>query len=330
MAHTLPELVHARQWSGALHHTTTTALVDEFYWCDPLNKEGCARQLRKLAAGVWMLRWTVLCSELFLVMTVSALTLAVFRQDVTRASAYFNVVYTVTYASFLVAYAAMRTAPAPSFVSGVAFYFLGYAASFFMCVAQLTGNTAAPALYALSSLLFLVGSAFLVFSTWSPDLWRMSPTRLGESSLFWGSAAFLCGSGIFTADATCGIAGIFKDYAQPALLSGLGFFATGRLFFLRGAVTPKCGVFFRATAAATITDTADILHTVPYGTIGTPFQPSCVNPLFLTDTDRARSLVNERKPTPEELLAVERFHLMLEKHAAVSAAEVDEQKPEMA
>jgi hypothetical protein len=42
-------------------------------------------------------------------------------------------------------------------------------------------------------------------------------------------------------------------------------------------------------------------------------------------------LVNEGKPTPKELIAVERFHSMLDKHAAVSAAaEVEEQKPEMA
>jgi len=44
---------------------------------------------------------------------------------------------------------------------------------------------------------------------------------------------------------------------------------------------------------------------------------------------KAVRLVNEGKPTPKELMAVERFHSMLEKHAAVSSAEVEEQKPEM-
>jgi len=218
--------------------------------------------------AVWIARWGVFCAWIFFYQTLAALVMASFQitgNTTCVVQLVFQVVYTCTYTSFLGVYSRMRVMPPLDYVLGVVLYTLGYACFVALYAVVLVMEDAEDAamassgLYLAGSLLFLAGSAVLVRATVPPPI-PMVMRELSftehvrarfsmidqQSSLFWGSMAFLMGSVLFTVDSAWGLHGGSK----PALASvfnismGYALFTVGRLYFLWGSTTADCDALF--------------------------------------------------------------------------------------
>ena len=83
----------------------------------------------------------------------------------------------------------------------------------------------------------LIGS-FLMYSTALKRIHEYNPF-LKSSALFWGSSCFLGGSMCFAMDADSSGLG-----ARENGIVGYILFTLGRIFFIRGSQTQRCGVLF--------------------------------------------------------------------------------------
>lgn len=68
-----------------------------------------------------------------------------------------------------------------------------------------------------------------------------------QSSLFWGSTAFLLGSCLFLLDSSWSL--VHAESKQEGIsliccIAGYSFFTVGRIYFLWGSTTADCNVFF--------------------------------------------------------------------------------------
>ena len=145
----------------------------------------------------------------------------------------------------MIAYSKMTTRPSLAYMLGVFLYLAGYVAFACLTLAAIVGTTL-PGCYSAGSLLFAIGSAFLVRATVGPlppKPWDMVTRGFLASlfgkpwSLFWGSAAFLLGSCAFARD---------SFFSSPNnAVAGYALFIVGRLFFLWGSTTQEVDIFFR-------------------------------------------------------------------------------------
>jgi len=208
--------------------------------------------------GKGMEVYTVACCWLFavqtLVQTAQALTaptvLDVDSQALTagQSNLAFNSVFTVAYASFLLAFYLMRERPAATYVLGVVLYTLGYLTFVvYFGILEAGMDWGLPALYLAGAQLFLLGSMSLVIATAPKAGETWSPTAK-SAALLWGSAAFLAGSVFFTVDASQVLSG--EPYSRYAVSTGYGCFTAGRFYFLWGCTTPRVGVCFHASGRA--------------------------------------------------------------------------------
>eukprot|EP00929_Paragymnodinium_shiwhaense_P031896 TRINITY_DN17770_c0_g2_i1.p1 TRINITY_DN17770_c0_g2~~TRINITY_DN17770_c0_g2_i1.p1 ORF type:complete len:417 (-),score=40.47 TRINITY_DN17770_c0_g2_i1:530-1711(-) len=198
--------------------------------------------------SIWLSRYSMFCAELFFVMTGLGWLMALFEVSGPVwivSNIVFNAIYSTTYASFLAFYYVMSSPPTRSYVVGVAQYFLGYVT--FMVLYALVyyggfGELVAM-LYITGSALFTSGSVCLVQAT--------MPGTGSDSSLFWGSVAFLLGSVVFLADSLLPelVSVVLRPSANvqtTPLVSGLGVFTIGRIFFISGSITEDCDAFYRS------------------------------------------------------------------------------------
>merc|ERR1712130_684565 len=111
------------------------------------------------------------------------------------------------------------------------------------------GDAGLNTCYVLGSVLFLVGSVFLVTAT-SVPAYACSPLSK-SGSLFWGSVCFLMGSIAFTYDSV-----MHYNPGTPAMpwltKGGYSVFIAGRFYFVWGSLTPDCGVLLQRTPLATV------------------------------------------------------------------------------
>lgn len=210
----------------------------------------CSDRMALFVGSVYMERYGMLCAWLFFVQTFGQLLSAQLEwSQHTPFNVACNVVYSVTYLSFLVAYGVMMTPPDTRYVLGVTLYFLGYAVFLGLYLRAHFGLLGwGGELYHLGSWLFLGGSALLLLATVPPEPAkgagpRFSPHLLG-ASLWWGSFMFFVGSACFCADA----AG-FGLVGGGNVLAGLATFTIGRVFFVRGSQTRRCDFLFRSQTA---------------------------------------------------------------------------------
>ena len=221
--------------------------TEQVLWFD-MSKATTAR------TSIWIVRYGVICSHIFLFMTIAALALASLHMFSSPGvwlipNLIFNGIYTVCYASFLVLYY-VYDSPSPTFVIGVALYFVGYALFFLLfALLMLENKSTVSIFYVSASVSFTIGSVVLVHATVPLDmqgLKRFNPFRK-ISSLFWGSCFFFTGSLAFTVDSTLPLLLISLDsnVSFSLILTGLAAFAVGRGFFLHGSTTEECDMFFR-------------------------------------------------------------------------------------
>lgn len=237
--------------------------------------------MAKATTSIWIVRYGVACSHIFLLMTSAALALASLRMFSSPQATVgwlapnlvFNAIYTFCYASFLALYY-LYDSPSATFVIGVALYFVGYAL-FFLLFAFLMlkkGNgTTVSILYVSASMSFATGSVFLVHATVPSDVEGLSLRRFDPfrriSSLFWGSCFFLAGSIAFTLDSTLllSLVSLDNDVSFSLLLTGLAAFTMGRGFFLHGSTTEECDMFFRNCARCKMQPEEQVGHEICVG-----------------------------------------------------------------
>lgn len=193
-------------------------------------------------------RWEVFWAEVYLILTVTALGMHITRVDPhveVFSNMVFNGVYTWTYAACLCKYAVMSYPPSWPFRSAVALFTTGYAA-FLLKYLAAYNHMDLPWFYVAGALLFTSGSLTMFFAT------RPTPTLPPEeyssySEIHTGSAIFLLGSLVFTADSSAyvlksvSLLSISFELEQLALI----LFVLGRIFFLRGVVTPNSDMLYR-------------------------------------------------------------------------------------
>ena len=195
------------------------------------------RWSKRFVTSVNMERFGMACAWLFFIQTAMQL-LAILPDEKWSINdpmnTAFNVDYSILYAAFLLAYVELGSKLRPhwTYTSGVFLYFLGYV--LFACLYAGAGGGAG--LYHGGSWLFLVGSVLLMYATRCDNY---NPLRKG-SALFWGSTCFFLGSVMFAIDA----ASLGNPRANSII--GLVLFVLGRLFFVRGSQTARCGVFFQS------------------------------------------------------------------------------------
>eukprot|EP00756_Hemistasia_phaeocysticola_P045533 Hpha_TRINITY_DN19282_c0_g1::TRINITY_DN19282_c0_g1_i1::g.194193::m.194193 len=173
----------------------------------------------------WLPRWGILSAWLFLGITIAQLVVTALEVDGALFQCVANIFYTAAYVSFMIAYIALpqQERPDDAYVGGVACYTVGYAV-----FASLYWDSRVG-LYVTGSVLFLIGSAFLLWSTLrSRAMWLAA-----------GSLAFLLGSFAFTVDS------VGEKGSLTLLLVGYGCFTPGRLFFLLGSTGPEAGICFQ-------------------------------------------------------------------------------------
>eukprot|EP00929_Paragymnodinium_shiwhaense_P031895 TRINITY_DN17770_c0_g1_i1.p1 TRINITY_DN17770_c0_g1~~TRINITY_DN17770_c0_g1_i1.p1 ORF type:complete len:398 (-),score=12.11 TRINITY_DN17770_c0_g1_i1:521-1645(-) len=206
--------------------------------------------------SIWLPRYSMLCAELFFVMTAAGFLMALVvdvsgpRWIITNIV--FSAVYSSTYASFLAFYYAMSSPPPRSYVVGVAQYFLGYVTFLLLYILVQCGgfDGLVAILYMAGSAFFTSGSLCLVRATMPGT--RSDGTKMRvDSSLFWGSFAFLIGSVVFLADSCLPelVSAILRasgNLQTTPLACGLGTFTVGRVLFIAGSVTEDCDVFYRS------------------------------------------------------------------------------------
>eukprot|EP00401_Gymnodinium_catenatum_P078398 CAMPEP_0117576574 /NCGR_PEP_ID=MMETSP0784-20121206/62884_1 /TAXON_ID=39447 /ORGANISM="" /LENGTH=317 /DNA_ID=CAMNT_0005375863 /DNA_START=101 /DNA_END=1051 /DNA_ORIENTATION=- len=188
--------------------------------------------------SIWMSRYTLLCCWVFLLQTGIQAILAIAPppgMESIYANLVFNLVYTVTYVSFLVAYWFMYHKPAVAYMAGVALYTAGYMifALYFSVLigrdADSTSPDPTPSLYLAGSLAFLSGSISLVAATLPVGGAKFSPIA-ADASLFWGSTSFLLGSIAFTVDGARVVGG--DAYTPELAIVGYIIFEIGRAYFV--------------------------------------------------------------------------------------------------
>lgn len=203
---------------------------------------------RSFVQGIAMVRYTMMCCWMYFIMTAISFGYAIEPppgdHTATHHGIIFNSLYTATYASFVLSYMLLYKKPAMAYSWGVKLYMIGYAAfTIFYAVSLAKLSTTANYFYLLGSVLFLVGSAFLLAAT-APvpgGAGKWSPVDIG-GSLFWGSITFFIGSVAFTADAIQVVSG--KEYTKWLAIAGNAIFVVGRLYFIWGSSTGEVGVFF--------------------------------------------------------------------------------------
>jgi len=193
-----------------------------------------------------MERYGMLCGWLFFILTGLQLAALMMQHPlIVELNLAANTIYTLTYGSFLVAYAKMEHHPEWGYILGVACYLFGYAVFLTYYVHILAQQEVSNAWYFNGSLAFLLGSVFLVQVTGPRHFKDFSPID-GGAALWWGSFLFLAGSIAFEADsATVGM--LYKHGNENKGLFGLVVFLIGRVFFIRGSRTDRCNIFFCAT-----------------------------------------------------------------------------------
>ena len=201
--------------------------------------------------SVWMDRYGVATGWIFFVTTAAQLiSAACFFAINSELNMWGNLMYSVLYLSFLIAYALLKVKPSASYVGGVFLYTLGYIVflviyifaakpyvkdAVFSVEAQPQFDSLS---YHLGSWFFLLGSVLLLVATKPAAGESYSPVSKG-ASLFYGSLCFLLGSIIFAVDAS----GVLSSWEGSAYLvaGGLGMFLPGRFFFLWGSTTMRSG-----------------------------------------------------------------------------------------
>jgi len=192
-----------------------------------------------LAESVWMDRYSMLCSWLFLSQTsIQLMSHACewdsdFNVDLNQA---FNMVYAVCYVWFLSAFSLSSIPQGFLYTTGITCYSFGYV----VYAGIYSGARGQTILYHLGSWLFLVGSVSLMCSSRPKGrgcLHAYSPHRI-QSSVWWGSTMFLLGSVCFACDAS----GFGKHRINAVL--GLSCFTAGRCFFVWGSQTRRCTCIF--------------------------------------------------------------------------------------
>ena len=191
----------------------------EWVWSQTTTLEAA---LAEFTGSVHMARYTLLCCWCFLFFTLAQLALALRLLSPMAAptlQTWFNLIYTTTYGSFLLAYGFMRKRPALAYMAGVFCYALGYA-TFLVLYARLAHGErdGGGICYVVGSANFLAGSAFLVLACIPDNTSALSPVRK-SASLLWGSVAFFAGSVLFTMDA---IRGVTSGGQYTPLLTQLG------------------------------------------------------------------------------------------------------------
>jgi len=128
----------------------------------------------------------------------------------------------------------MKNRPHPSYIFGVLLYLVGYVVFAALTVASEFWEDEPRDLYTIGSVMFAIGSLFLVSSTVGPDPRKMEgdlTSFLKNWSLFVGSLAFFIGSAAFVVDS-------FVTNPANAKI-GYSWFVLGRLCFLWGSTTEK-------------------------------------------------------------------------------------------
>lgn len=226
-------------WAEAINDFTLGVKKD---WMWAPNQR-LSNSLSALVHSVHMERYTVLCCWIFFLQTLMQTTTTfgsfpLASENVGKMHISFNVVYSLCYMSFLIAYRFMLRRPAAAYMAGVSLYTIGYMTFVgYFGIFEANQNEGTKELYFCGSLLFLLGSACLVAATASKTTW--SPiTR--PNALFWGSACFLLGSVAFTADALRIL--LLGEKYTPWLASlGSVTFVLGRFYFIWGSTTPNVG-----------------------------------------------------------------------------------------
>eukprot|EP00040_Diaphanoeca_grandis_P000966 m.17067 g.17067 ORF g.17067 m.17067 type:complete len:265 (+) comp11322_c0_seq1:526-1320(+) len=235
---------------GSLPSKTKWWLFDDDVTTERKHADNTWKDIWMYAAehGVTLARFSVLAAWIFVFQTGGSLyfvAASVGSIGVTL-NLVFSGVYTVLYAVFLVAYQQMQTPPPFWYHLGVWLYTLGYAmflALFCLVAVDTSTSRAITGCYITGSVLFLIGSVFLVVATIPKQLCGVGP------SACWGSCLFLLGSVSFTTDAI---------WANPTHnytfgVAGNSFFLLGRIFFLHGSTTPECDCIFRNCVNTTST-----------------------------------------------------------------------------
>ena len=201
------------------------------------NVQGCTY---RLVQSVAYDRFGMLCGWLFFVQTtIQLVSFADEWSSNADINLAFNVDYSILYILFLLAYTRLRRAgPSWSYIGGVTLYFLGY---IFFALLYTTEGDDAAAFYKGGSWLFLAGSILLMYATAPRSTIQEYNPFAKSTALFYGSTCFLLGSLCFTMDSETSGFG-----ARVNGLAGYGLFTLGRIFFLRGSQTKRCGVFFKS------------------------------------------------------------------------------------
>ena len=194
------------------------------------------RFTQRLVRSVHMDRFGMLCAWFFLLQTLIQLISFIEEWTCnTNMNLAFNVDYSILYLIFLLSYSELgATRPHWAYIGGVLLYFIGY-----VLFASLYGKVGdALKFYRAGSWLFLIGSLFLMYSTALKRIHEYNPF-LKSSALFWGSSCFLGGSMFFAMDADSSGLGTRENG-----IVGYVLFTLGRIFFIRGSQTQRCGVLF--------------------------------------------------------------------------------------
>ena len=124
-----------------------------------VTRKQTKKVLRRLVDSAWLDRFGIFCGWLFCFQTTAQLCSAFFQWKANvLLNLVFNVVYTLCYILFLVAYYFLTARPPRRYMVGVALYTDGYA----VFVAIYSGCPGSAELYHLGSWLFLIGSVFLM------------------------------------------------------------------------------------------------------------------------------------------------------------------------